>query len=256
MTTGIVAAFLREDRIVLGAAFVALAAAWATTSFNHYFDNGESVAGAIASDPVIEPQRIESPVELAAAQFSRDQFCLAEAMYHEARGEGAEGEKAVAEVILQRVRSRYYPNSVCEVVYEGTDRGDKRCQFSYACDDVSDEPVEPVAWERSRQLASRIMAGAVALGGQTGNATSYHTVAVSPVWAEGMERTGQIGNHVFYRRMPLVRASADAEEKPVLRSGILQPDGTIVPYDPSFVSASSLEIKSKIEIDRAVGDGS
>jgi spore germination cell wall hydrolase CwlJ-like protein len=177
-------------------------------------------------------------------------------MYHEARSEGVAGEKAVAEVILQRVRSRYYPNSICDVVYEGTDRGDNLCQFSYACDSYSDQPIEPNAWARSRQLASRIMAGTVVLLGQTDRATNYHTVAVLPDWAEGMVRTRQIGNHVFYRHAPLVRAKAETDERRVLQSGVLLSDGTIVPYDPTRISASSLEIKTKIEINGAMGDGS
>ena len=100
------------------------------------------------------------------------------------------------------------------------------------------------------------MAGSVKLGGQTGRATNYHTVAVSPYWAGGMLRTRQIGSHIFYRRAPLVRASANAENALMPRSGVLSPDGTIVPYDPTQVPTSSLEIKTKIEIDGAVGDGS
>jgi hypothetical protein len=257
MTTGFVAACLRADRVVVGAAFVALATASATVAIDRYTDQNAptAVVEGYAPASVVQPSLVESPVELAAVQFGRDQYCLAEAMYHEARSEGVEGEKAVAEVILQRVRSRYYPNTICGVVYEGTERGDKLCQFSYACDGSTDETIEPNAWVRSRQLASRIMAGTTRLGGQTDRAIAYHTIAVSPVWASGMLRTGQIGNHIFYRRAPLVRANAQASEKPALRSGILLPDGTIVPYDSTLIPVSLLEIKTKIEIDGAVGNG-
>ena len=256
MTTGIFAACRRPDRVVVGAAFVALAASWATVTIDSYLNESVSVANDGTSDSAVHPLLAVSPVELAAAQMGRDQYCLAEAMYHEARSEGVAGEKAVAEVILQRVRSRYYPNSICDVVYEGTDRGDKLCQFSYACDAHSDEPIEPKAWERSRHLASRIMAGTVALGGETDRATNYHTVAALPDWAEDMLRTRQIGNHIFYRRAPLVRVKAETGEKPVLQSVVLLSDGTIAPYDPTLSPPSSLEIKTKIEIDGAVGDGS
>nr|TFG51166.1 MAG: hypothetical protein E4H34_06615 [Hyphomicrobiales bacterium] len=256
MTTEIVAACLRADRVVVGAAFVALLTSGAAFAIDNYL-NKSAVTAEATLNGSMGAQRVESPVELAAVQLGRDQYCLAEAIYHEARGEGVEGEKAVAEVILQRVRSGYYPNSICEVVYEGTDRGDRLCQFSYACDSAGDDPIEPNAWERSQQLASRIMAGSIKLGGQTGNATNYHTVAVSPDWAGAMERTRQIGNHVFYRRAPLIRAKAETEENPAAPSGVLLRDGTIVPYDdPTLVPASSLEIKTKIEIDRAVSDGS
>ena len=257
MTTGIVAVCLRADRVLVGAAFVALATASATIAIDRYADESAPIAGAekYAPESVVQPPLVESAVELAAAQFGRDQYCLAEAMYHEARSEGVEGEKAVAEVILQRVRSRYYPNTICGVVYEGTDRGDKLCQFSYACDGSTDEASEPKAWERSRQLASRIMAGTVRLGGQTDRAIAYHTVAVLPVWASGMLRTGQIGNHIFYRRAPLVRANAEGGEKSAPRSGVLLLDGTVASYDPTLIPASLLEIKTKIEIDGAVGNG-
>lgn len=258
MTTGIVAACLRADRVLVGAAFLALATASATVAIDRYTDENARIAVAEGSalQSIVPSPRVESAVELAAVQFGRDQYCLAEAMYHEARSEGVVGEKAVAEVILQRVRSRYYPNTICGVVYEGTDRGDKLCQFSYACDGSTDEAIEPKAWERSRQLASRIMAGTTRLGGQTNRAIAYHTVAVSPEWASGMLRTGQIGSHIFYRRAPVVRASAEASKKPTLRSGMLLPDGTIVPFDSTLIPVSLLEIKTEIEIDGAVGDGS
>ncbi len=257
MTTGIVAACLRADRVLAGAVFIALATASTTVAIDRYTDEIVQVADVeeIASESIAQTLHAESSVELAAAQFGRDQYCLTEAMYHEARSEGVRGEKAVAEVILQRVRSRYYPNTICGVVYEGTDRGDKLCQFSYACDGSIDEVREPDAWGRSSQLASRIMAGTMKLGGQTDRAIAYHTTAVSPVWAGGMLRTGQIGNHIFYRRLPVVRASAKASRGRALRSGKLMVDGTIAPLDPTLIPASLLEIKTEIEIDGAVGNG-
>ena len=258
MTTGIVAACMRADRVLVGAAFVALATASATVAVEKYSSQyaPSEIAEAQTSQPVAQRSPKESPIELAAAQFGRDQYCLAEAMYHEARSEGVVGQKAIAEVILQRVRSRFYPNTICGVVYEGTERGDQRCQFSYACNGSLDEAVEPKAWERSSRLASRIMAGTVTLGGQTSRAIAYHTVAVTPDWAAGMVRTSQIGNHIFYRRAPVVRSNGDADKKPVPRSGVLQADGSIVPFDPSRVPVSLLEVKTKIEIDDTVGNGS
>lgn len=257
MTTGIIAACLRADRVLVGAAFVALATASATVAIENYSDQNAlgDVAESSKAQKVAYSTPVESAVELAAVQYGRDQYCLAEAMYHEARSEGIVGKKAVAEVILQRVRSRYYPNTVCAVVYEGTERGDKRCQFSYACDGSLEDAIEPKAWERSSRLASRIMAGSVKLGGQTDRAIAYHTVAVSPEWAAGMVRTGQIGNHIFYRRAPVVRASADSSKKPTARSGVLQADETIVPFDATRIPVSLLEIKTEIEIDGAVGNG-
>jgi hypothetical protein len=235
-----------------------LAAASVSVGIDTYTDNRAPAldVGVAAAVPVVH-----SPLEAAAAQFNQDQYCLAEAMYHEARSEGAGGEKAVAEVIFQRVRSRLYPNSVCEVVHEGTDRGDLLCQFSYACNGSLDKPLQQEAWDRSYQLAARIMSGAERIGGQTGHAIAYHTVDVYPDWAPNMLRTGQIGNHIFYRFAPLVQVSENSEEVK-RRPGVLMPDGSIVPYaqalseaDPTLIPASSLEIKSEIEVDDAVGDG-
>lgn len=225
---------LRADHVVVGAVFVALATGLATVAIDRYIDGNAMIAAVEEHAPtsVVQPSLVESQVELAAVKFGGDQHCLAEAMYHEARNEGVVGEEAVAEVILQRVRDRYYPNTVCGVVYEGTERGSRFCQFSYACDGSLDEAIEPKAWERSSRLASHIMAGTINLGGLTNRAIAYHTVAVSPEWAAGMVRTAQIGNHIFYRRAAVVRTRAELGESPTLRSGVLQADGTIVPFEP------------------------
>lgn len=258
MTTGKVAPCLRADRGIVGASFVVLLTASVCVGVDSYTDNlpPSAVADAGASTPPAQ-----SPIQHAAAQFGEDQYCLAEAMYYEARSEGAVGEKAVAEVIFQRVRSRLFPNSICDVVHEGTDRGDLLCQFSYACNGSMDKPIQPAAWDRSYQLAARIMTGAERIGGETGRAIAYHTVDVYPDWAPNMLRTRQIGNHIFYRFAPLRRVSEDSNEV-TPRSGVLMPDGTIVPYaeavpqNPTVLPASSLEIKSEVEVDGTVGNGS
>jgi len=247
MTTGSVAPSLRGDRLVVGASFVALVTASLCVGIDSYTDEAPVARAAVPLAVIAEQSR----VELAAADYNRDRQCLAEAMYHEARSEGAEGQKAVAEVIFHRVRSRLYPNSVCDVVYEGLDRGDQLCQFSYACNGSLDKPVEPEAWSRSYALASRILSGVERLGDTTGRAIAYHTVDVSPEWAPRMLRTAQVGNHVFYRFAPVIQVAENAEEtRP--RSGALMADGSIVPYDVTLLPASSLEIKTDIEVDSAV----
>lgn len=257
MTTGKVAPCLRADRGIVGASFMVLFSASVCIGIDTYTDGLAPLASAGESTGA---SAVHSPLELAAAQFNEDQYCLAEAMYHEARSEGAMGEKAVAEVIFQRVRSRLFPNSVCGVVYEGTDRGDLLCQFSYACDGSRDKPLQEEAWDRSYQLAARIMSGAESVGGQTGRAIAYHTVDVYPAWAPNMVRTGQVGSHIFYRFAPLMQISEDSEER-APRPGVLMPDGTILPYaeavpqDPTLVPASSLKIETEIEVDGAVGNG-
>ncbi len=253
MTTGTIAACLRADRAIVGAAFLVLASVSSSLAIDAYTEHSAKAAVAAEVNAVPRPV-IESPVEQAAVQATRDAQCLAEAIYHEARSEGVEGQKAVAEVILQRVRSRDYPNTICGVVYQGVDRGDKRCQFSFACNGAMDRAREPKAWSRSADLAARIMAGTVALG-ETDRAIAFHSVNVEPVWASTMLRTRQIGNHVFYRRAPFVPASVQAEEKPAPRSGVLLPDGSIVSYEEAFGAPSSLEIQTDVEVDGAMGNG-
>lgn len=123
-------------------------------------------------------------------------LCLREAIYHEARGEDIVGQFAVAEVVLNRVDSRSYPDTVCEVVNQNRHRRNA-CQFSYACDDRSVE----LSGERATAIAGRI--AYLLLNGfpreLTGGATHYHATRVSPTWSLTMERTARYGAHVFYR---------------------------------------------------------
>lgn len=244
MTTGLSAAHRKADRAVFGALLLTCVSAGALAAIDTYTEHQTEAAEAAAL--AVAPP----PAESAAMTYARGELCLAEAMYHEARSEGVEGQKAVAEVVMRRVQNRHYPNTVCGVVYEGTERGDNRCQFTFACDGSLDRPVEPRAWERTRRLAARIMTGTERLYGETENAIAYHAVSVLPKWANTMLRTRQIGNHVFYRFMPVTRASAVNEET-APRSGVMLPSGEIVPYGFS----ASDEIQPDIEVSRAMGDG-
>jgi hypothetical protein len=142
-----------------------------------------------------------SPITFTPVQEDQSE-CLAEALYYEARGEGTEGEKAVAEVVLQRTRDRNYPHTICGVVYEGAVPHNRGCQFTFACDGALKRPKEPTTWVRARNLADAIVSGAVRLADQTGHAMYYHKVGIEPAWADSMIKTAQIGNHIFYRRDP------------------------------------------------------
>ncbi|WP_238928783.1 cell wall hydrolase [Alexandriicola marinus] len=122
--------------------------------------------------------------------------CLAEALYFEARGETARGLFAVAEVILNRVDSREFPDSVCSVVNQGTGRM-YACQFTYTCDGNSEVINEPRAYTRVGKVARLMLDGAERP--LTEGATYYHTTAVNPSWARRFERTAQYGVHLFYR---------------------------------------------------------
>ena len=144
-------------------------------------------------------QSVEAPVEIAGARLAAESQCLAEAMYYEARGEGVDGQKAVAEVVLQRTRNRNYGNTVCSVVYEGVEKGRLDCQFSFACDGSRKRAKEEGVWQETKLLAEKIMTGQVKLANRTLQAIAYHSVDVTPFWSASMLRTAQIGNHIFYR---------------------------------------------------------
>ena len=125
--------------------------------------------------------------------------CLTEAIYFEARGEPVEGQIAVAEVILNRVDSHRYPDSVCKVVNQGTGRL-HACQFSYTCDGIAETIDEPAAWALSGKIARLLMDGAPRE--LTAQATHYHADYVDPYWAKVYPRTAQVGQHIFYRQTP------------------------------------------------------
>lgn len=123
--------------------------------------------------------------------------CLAEALYFEARGESVKGQFAVAEVILNRVDSGNYPDSICDVINQGT--GLKyQCQFTYTCDGHAEVIGEPVAFRQVGRVANLMVNGAKRT--LTSGATHYHTKAVSPRWARTYPRTATIGSHHFYRQ--------------------------------------------------------
>ncbi|WP_103333323.1 cell wall hydrolase [Pseudotabrizicola formosa] len=121
--------------------------------------------------------------------------CLQNALYFEARGESLKGQFAVAEVILNRVDSRDYPNTVCGVVKQSGGGG---CQFSYVCDGHSDVMRDRQAADKAGRIAAIMLNGAPR--GLTAGATHFHTRAVNPRWARQFPRTAAIGAHLFYRQ--------------------------------------------------------
>ena len=127
-----------------------------------------------------------------------EERCLAEAMYYEARGEGVDGEKAIAEVVFHRMRAPGFPHSICGVVYQRAAAG-HGCQFSFTCNGELELRKSFGAWIRAKRLAGRILTGLIQLGDVTENAIAFHAVDVQPAWGDHLVRTIQIGNHVFYR---------------------------------------------------------
>lgn len=141
-----------------------------------------------------------APPFVAGAQqvddAARAAECLTAAVYYEARSEPVDGQRAVAQVVLNRVRDRAFPNSVCGVVYQGSHRS-TGCQFSFTCDGSMNRPRDLAAWDRARLVAETALAGAVYA--PVGAATSYHANYVSPWWAPSLSRIAAIGSHIFYR---------------------------------------------------------
>ncbi|PID36742.1 MAG: cell wall hydrolase [Rhodobacterales bacterium] len=133
---------------------------------------------------------------LPAGRGGADYQCLYEALYFEARGETAKGLVAVAEVILNRVDSKAYPNSVCGVINQGTGRK-FACQFTYTCDGRPEHYNDANALERVRKVARVMLEGAPR--NLTGGAIYYHANWVNPSWARKRERTATYGVHHFYR---------------------------------------------------------
>lgn len=122
--------------------------------------------------------------------------CLTEALYFEARGETLKGQFAVAEVILNRVDSRKFPNTVCRVVNQGTGRK-WACQFTYTCDGRAERIGNRALYNRLGQIATVMLNGGARM--LTHNATYYHTTAVRPRWGRVFNHTTTIGVHKFYR---------------------------------------------------------
>jgi spore germination cell wall hydrolase CwlJ-like protein len=147
-----------------------------------------------------EGQHPMSPAErlrLDANGRAKSVKCLTEAIYFEARGEPVRGQIAVAQVVMNRVFSGYYPNTVCGVVYQNASRH-LACQFTFACDGIPDVVREPDAWERAKKIAAETIDGQLWLP-EVGKATHYHAYWVHPSWVHEMTKMYKLGVHTFYR---------------------------------------------------------
>jgi spore germination cell wall hydrolase CwlJ-like protein len=135
--------------------------------------------------------------QAAAPVSNKEKKCLAIAIYFEARGETEQGQKGVAQVILNRVEDDTYPDTICGVVYQNQNRRNA-CQFSFACDGRPENTTEPRAWKQAKHVAEEVLDGRN-LVQQIRTATHYHASYVSPSWAPKMKRLSKIGRHIFYR---------------------------------------------------------
>lgn len=138
---------------------------------------------------------IEMGAPRSRPDFSRDFSCLVEALYFEARGENLEGQRAVAEVIINRVRSPQFPNTICSVVRQGGIKK-ARCQFSYYCDGKPEIFYEKAAYEQIRNMAIKFVSGHYPE--IFNESTHYHASHVKPFWISELEFLGKAGEHYFY----------------------------------------------------------
>jgi len=128
--------------------------------------------------------------------FNTVLMCLALNVYHEARSDTMIGQYAVAHVVMNRVQSDRFPDSVCDVVHQGYHKGKHKCQFSWYCDGKADTPTEPRAWALATLVAYDVLNGTVP--DVTYGATHYHATYVRPYWAKHFKETVTHGSHIFY----------------------------------------------------------
>ena len=156
---------------------------------------GIELAAFAMADQSVRPRRYNTVSE-------RQLRCLAEGIYFEARSEPLRGQLAVGRVILNRVQSSSYPDTICDVVYQN-DHRHNRCQFSFACDGKPDVIGERQVWSRVRGYAAWLMANdpegtEYQVLASLAAATHYHADYVNPHWAKHFELTARIGRHIFY----------------------------------------------------------
>jgi hypothetical protein len=151
----------------------------------------------IAYHPTTEALDFRYKGESQAEFEQRERRCLATAIYFEARGEPVRGQVAVAQVILNRVRSPVFPETICGVVYQG--QMHPGCQFSFTCDGHTDNPRNDDQWALAQDIAKQITAGELWLP-EVGYSTFYHANYVSPRWAGSMSKIDKIGRHIFYKK--------------------------------------------------------
>jgi spore germination cell wall hydrolase CwlJ-like protein len=150
----------------------------------------------------------------AASEHARDLNCLAQAIYYEARGESELGQLAVAEVVVNRARSRHFPGKFCDVIYEGSWRS-AGCQFTFTCDGSLRNKPRGIAWAQARDIASQVIMGVN--HPVTHDATHYHTTEVAPVWSASLVETTRIGAHIFYR-------FPNRREREAMRAALVAPE--------------------------------
>ncbi len=143
--------------------------------------------------------------ELQNSTYQKEQhMCLAKNIYHEARSESVEGQKATAYVVMNRVKDKNYPSTVCDVVYDAVIDSNglplkHKCQFSWYCDGQSDKIKKNKYWDQAQEVAKQVLLEYDASNDITGGAVMYHADYVTPYWIDAYERTVKIDTHIFYK---------------------------------------------------------
>jgi spore germination cell wall hydrolase CwlJ-like protein len=154
--------------------------------------------------------------------------CLTQAIYYEAGNQSEDGQRAVAQVVLNRVRHPSWPNSVCGVVYQGAMRPGGGCQFTFTCDGALARRPNPAMWARARAYATEALAGRVYA--PVGLSTFYHANYVMPRWAPRLVKTAVIGAHIFYRLPGAGGAPGAFTDRYAGAEPIARPNPTTVRY--------------------------
>ena len=174
---------------------VVLTVAFAPLPFAVRDVNSQDRADLTRADEILHKKR-EEKVAQRNRRYARQRYCLAAAVYYEARGEPRTGQLAVAQVVINRVKSSNYPNTICGVVFQN-EQMRNRCQFSFACDGKPERPRPGRTWRAALKIASQFQNGKTYQ--PVIEATNYHADYVRPKWSKEMRRIRKIGRHIFYR---------------------------------------------------------
>ena len=161
-------------------------------------DLSQARAAPVASAAAHLPTTVAPFILQAISSQERERavHCLTDAVYYEAAHEPADGQRAIAQVVLNRVRDRHFPTSICGVVYQGWERR-TGCQFSFACDgSIRRRPADATTWTRLRTISEQALGGYVDKA--VGTATHYHADYVKPAWIKTVSQTAEVGRHIFY----------------------------------------------------------
>lgn len=189
-----------------------------------------------------------------ATAIARATDCLAAAVLYEA-GDDADGQRAVAQVVINRMRHPAFPKSICGVVFQGSERT-TGCQFTFTCDGALARRYSDAAWQRARGIAIDALNGAVFR--PVGLATHYHTDWVRPYWSPSLDKLAQVGTHLFFRwkgfwgTPPAFRGRSTGQELAISRLAALSPAHAAGLSPDMLAAAMPVVTVSDAEVARAV----